>query len=440
MPHAYSADSEGNAPGNEQSGTWVRVATPAAGANWGSVFTPRIGAEVAVQFIEGDIDRPLVTGGVYNGPQTPPFSAGEDAGVNHPGVLAGWHSRGLDGSGHNQWVVDDAPGQLRTRLSTSYAASEIGLGHLISHGTSSAQRGAWRGSGFEAGTQGWANLRAGQGLLLSTTARAGTYGSAQGSQMDSQEAIAQLKAAQDLGQRLGQAAQAIGAQGLQGHDEGQDLAKLIQALDPGQDGKHPDSVNGQSAKVPTDGRAQDGEPVPAFAQPAVVLDTPSAHLQATPASITHFAGQRLGTVTQGDLQATAAHTWAQASGQTGSVYAHQGGLQIKAANGPVSLRAHTDELKLLADQNFIRQTNGKVTQMGHSWIKLRLPKALARAPGDLVILCRRKEGAYPNYLASCNLAHDFPFPLRLNFRSESMWYRYRNKIGEVSSYSNLLLE
>ncbi|WP_170201186.1 hypothetical protein, partial [Ideonella azotifigens] len=89
---------------------------------------------------------------------------------------------------------------------------------------------------------------------------------------------------------------------------------------------------------------------------------------------------------------------------------------------------------------FIRQTNGKVTQMGHSWIKLRLPKALARAPGDLVILCRRKEGAYPNYLASCNLAHDFPFPLRLNFRSESMWYRYRNKIGEVSSYSNLLLE
>ncbi|WP_310733373.1 phage baseplate assembly protein V, partial [Ideonella azotifigens] len=109
------------------------MATPAAGANWGSVFTPRIGAEVAVQFIEGDIDRPLVTGGVYNGPQTPPFSAGEDAGVNHPGVLAGWHSRGLDGSGHNQWVVDDAPGQLRTRLSTSYAASEIGLGHLISH-------------------------------------------------------------------------------------------------------------------------------------------------------------------------------------------------------------------------------------------------------------------------------------------------------------------
>ena len=57
-------------------------------------------------------------------------------GVNHPGVLAGLHSQGLDGAGHNQWVVDDAPGQLRTRLSTSYAGSELGLGHLITQTSS----------------------------------------------------------------------------------------------------------------------------------------------------------------------------------------------------------------------------------------------------------------------------------------------------------------
>jgi type VI secretion system secreted protein VgrG len=64
LPHAYSADETGNAPGNEQSGTWVRVATPAAGANWGAVWVPRIGSEVAVQFIEGDIDRPIIAGGL----------------------------------------------------------------------------------------------------------------------------------------------------------------------------------------------------------------------------------------------------------------------------------------------------------------------------------------------------------------------------------------
>jgi uncharacterized protein involved in type VI secretion and phage assembly len=45
-----SADALGNAPGNEQCGTWVRETLPAAGANWGAVFTPRLGTEVAVDF------------------------------------------------------------------------------------------------------------------------------------------------------------------------------------------------------------------------------------------------------------------------------------------------------------------------------------------------------------------------------------------------------
>jgi type VI secretion system secreted protein VgrG len=67
------ADEQGNAPGNEQSGTWVRVATPAAGANWGAVWVPRIGSEVAVQFIEGDIDRPIIAGGLTNGDQPRPL-------------------------------------------------------------------------------------------------------------------------------------------------------------------------------------------------------------------------------------------------------------------------------------------------------------------------------------------------------------------------------
>jgi type VI secretion system secreted protein VgrG len=62
LSHDSSADPKGNAPGNEQSGTWVRVALPAAGANWGAAYTPRIGTEVAIDFIEADIDRPIITG------------------------------------------------------------------------------------------------------------------------------------------------------------------------------------------------------------------------------------------------------------------------------------------------------------------------------------------------------------------------------------------
>ncbi|MFA5122699.1 type VI secretion system Vgr family protein [Zavarzinia sp.] len=53
---------------------WVRVAQPWAGKQWGAVFTPRIGDEVVVSFLEGNPDRPLVTGSVYNAERMPPYS------------------------------------------------------------------------------------------------------------------------------------------------------------------------------------------------------------------------------------------------------------------------------------------------------------------------------------------------------------------------------
>ncbi|MGZ0173958.1 MAG: type VI secretion system Vgr family protein [Planctomycetales bacterium] len=56
---------------------WVRVAQPLAGNGWGGQFIPRIGQEVVVSFLNGDPDRPLVTGAVYNGENLPPFSLPE---------------------------------------------------------------------------------------------------------------------------------------------------------------------------------------------------------------------------------------------------------------------------------------------------------------------------------------------------------------------------
>ncbi|MCK6556303.1 type VI secretion system tip protein VgrG [Candidatus Binatia bacterium] len=58
---------------NEKSSCWVRVAQAWAGKRWGAIFTPRIGQEVIVDFEEGDPDRPLITGRVYNAEQMPPY-------------------------------------------------------------------------------------------------------------------------------------------------------------------------------------------------------------------------------------------------------------------------------------------------------------------------------------------------------------------------------
>lgn len=58
---------------NEKSSCWIRVSQPWAGQGWGAIWIPRIGQEVIVNFLEGDPDRPIITGRVYNADQTVPY-------------------------------------------------------------------------------------------------------------------------------------------------------------------------------------------------------------------------------------------------------------------------------------------------------------------------------------------------------------------------------
>lgn len=52
---------------------WVRVAQLSAGAGFGAMFIPRVGMEVVVEFLDGNPDRPIITGCVYNGANPPPY-------------------------------------------------------------------------------------------------------------------------------------------------------------------------------------------------------------------------------------------------------------------------------------------------------------------------------------------------------------------------------
>jgi type VI secretion system secreted protein VgrG len=59
---------------DENSSCWIRVAQGWAGKQWGFIAIPRIGQEVIVSFLEGDPDRPIITGSVYNAVQMPPYT------------------------------------------------------------------------------------------------------------------------------------------------------------------------------------------------------------------------------------------------------------------------------------------------------------------------------------------------------------------------------
>jgi type VI secretion system secreted protein VgrG len=81
---------------DENSSCWVRVASVWAGKNWGGVQIPRIGQEVIVEFLEGDPDRPIITGRVYNADNMPPY----DLPANQ--TQSGMKSRSSkEGSGEN---------------------------------------------------------------------------------------------------------------------------------------------------------------------------------------------------------------------------------------------------------------------------------------------------------------------------------------------------
>lgn len=96
---------------DEKSSCWIRVSQTWAGPGWGAVVIPRIGQEVLVQFLEGDPDRPIVTGTVYNGDNRPPASL--------PGSKsqAGLKSNSTPGGGgYNEFVMDDTKGKELMRV------------------------------------------------------------------------------------------------------------------------------------------------------------------------------------------------------------------------------------------------------------------------------------------------------------------------------------
>jgi len=90
---------------DETSSCWIRVSQGWAGQQWGSFFIPRIGQEVIVSFLDGDPDRPIITGCVYNGQQTTPYALPNE---QTKSTIKSNSSKG--GSGYNELRFEDKQG------------------------------------------------------------------------------------------------------------------------------------------------------------------------------------------------------------------------------------------------------------------------------------------------------------------------------------------
>jgi type VI secretion system secreted protein VgrG len=142
------ADGDGSSSGSAS--CWVRVAQRSAGAGMGLQFLPRVGQEVLVQFLEGDMDRPIVCGALYNG-------QGEGGIKPTPGGVA-HASGGLERA--TQQSQEQKNKDLNNPLAAAYDHRPSAQGNLVSGSASGAQGNspAWFG-----GAQGDSEASAAQG-------------------------------------------------------------------------------------------------------------------------------------------------------------------------------------------------------------------------------------------------------------------------------------
>ena len=433
-------DGHTGAPANQQSGTWVRVATslaPIAGANWGSHTIPRIGQEVLIDFIEGDIDRPVVIGSLYNGKgkenaqhnqvikgtgsatgNAPTWFPGSKEGHAHPASLSGLKTQAMSqsqqGTGaYNQLVFDDSSGQSRTSLQQHATAhqgtAELNLGHLR-HQTDN-QRLNKVGYGAELKTQYSAALRAGQGMLITSDARS----NASSTQLDSREAQAQIEQSHQLQLALATTAQKHNAKLKDEKKQEEPEAKklpaikqqehsidVIKATNEGQQTDH-----GGQGKVTAYSEAQLQLSSPA----GIAITTPKDAIFSSRSTSTIIASQDINFAAQGN------HHHAVKAGISLFTYGKlrkdaapeepnkETGIKLHAGTGKVSSQSQSDVTKITAGKTITVASINKtimiaapkhvlLTAMG-AYLKLEGGNIMIHGPGTMAFKASMKEWAGP---------------------------------------------
>ncbi|HLO65275.1 MAG TPA: type VI secretion system Vgr family protein, partial [Azonexus sp.] len=378
---------------------WVRVLNRQAGPGMGWQWLPRIGQEVLVDFLGGDIDRPVILGALYNGqgeggvtatpggegtiqagaplfdPATDHMPSGQGNAAsgnspawhgnaaeshNHPAALSGFKSKEFGGAGYSQLVLDDTDQQQRVQLKTTQHASELNLGHLIHQADN--YRGSFRGTGIELRTDAWGALRAGQGLVMTTWPATPAQPAG-----DMAPAMALLKQASQLAETLNRAAathqtvQVAGHLGTQGtkQSKADPEAAPINAL-------HKIASGMVDAKDQDSARNDAGQ--------KTINASPDKRPHLTDPAVIQSGKAGIGTIAGQNLQFANGETLVMESGEdsnfaiAGKTRIHAGqaigllagavapgegntGIKLIAAKDDIDLQAQSDEMKFLAKKD-----------------------------------------------------------------------------------------
>jgi len=301
-------------PGDEAASCWVRVSYPNAGNDYGALNVPRIGQEVIVTFLDSDPDRPIITGRVYNGNQTPHWHT--------DGKLSGVKSKEVKGSGYNQLVMDDNTGQNRVQLYSSNTNAQLNLGYLV--GQQGNERQAFYGSGFALNTDAYGAITANQGLYISTYNKPG----ATGSQLDVNEAHQQLEVGHQLTQALSDTAVKAQAEPLAGQDA---LKHFNDATQDNYSGRGQEQAN-------------------RFKAPILLAASPAGIGLTTPESTHIHSGDNITLSSGTDTNLAVGQSLVASIKEKLSLFVFNGGMKLFASKGKVEIQSQSDGLDIIADK------------------------------------------------------------------------------------------
>ena len=317
---------EGGASYNDKDSVWLRVVQQWTGSEYGALYIPRVGDEVTLQFIGGDIDRPIVTGTVYNGTHKPAtFTHSGDLPGNK--ALSGIKSKMYKGAGANELVLDDSTNEQRIRVATDHGKTELNQGYLVHPRVEG--KGTPRGEGFELRTDLSGALRAALGILISTDARH----KATGKQLDRQEFQGQIELALSILKNLSELSTTH-------HAEDTDSKPQEQLLD---------HVKHWEAGSNTD---KDGDKTKG-GKPIVAISGQAGIAISTPQNMTVATGTNLDMVSVQDTSVTTGRSFKARAAELISLFSHKLGMKLVAASGKIDIQAQSDNIEMTAAKKVV---------------------------------------------------------------------------------------
>lgn len=340
---------------NDTDSAWVDVLTPWAGEGYGARFLPRIDEIVVIDFFDGNVDRPFVTGRIHEA-QRSPTRFDVKGMLPDTRRLSGIRSKEFAGEGYNQLRFDDTNGQISSQLHSSHEATQLNLGNLSHPKDKEDSEG--RGEGFELRTDAYGTVRGAKGVLITTQGAK----DAKGIQLERSEVVSNLKSTEGTNKAIKEAA----------NKHQVDVPELTQQT------KLVDQLENWD-------EASDTPILVAHSTDVLVLDSNKG--------IITQAQDNIDSSTPKDVQFFAGRNFLANALEKISLLAKSAGIKIKAGKGPVEIQAQDDKMTISSQEmmhvyavnDFVKVESGKgiLITAGGGFIKIENGNIDIVCPGVL---------------------------------------------------------